>query len=192
MKIDKKRLEMFHWFEDSDGNIYDATSDQLPSDVDYFTYHLAEPNVYCEPVDSYTYHPEHLHENNQFYQAMLQFRWFYKLMLKRMKKRKATMTFKPMFTSSVHYSKSSEKVILAMANSGDYTLGEAIYVYCKSCERCMNVLTYKYLNGEDGYAEYSDEWYKCNTVCDWCKDDVKLEPKLNGAKAIEFPKYEEK
>lgn len=38
-----------------------------------------------------------------------------------------------------------------------------------ACERCMNVLAYKYLNGADGYEEYSDEWKKCNTECDFCK-----------------------
>jgi hypothetical protein len=47
-----------------------------------------------------------------------------------------------------------------MANSGDYTLAEAMALYASCCERCMNVLAYKYLDGKDGYAEYSDEWKK--------------------------------
>ena len=52
-----------------------------------------------------------------------------------------------------------------------FTLGEAIIVYANDCERCMNVLCYKYLNGAEGYPEYSEEWKKCNTVCEWCKDE---------------------
>ena len=57
-----------------------------------------------------------------------------------------------------------------MVNSGDFTLEQAIWVYANSCERCMNALCYKYLNGADGYPEYSEEWKKCNTFCDFCKD----------------------
>lgn len=64
-----------------------------------------------------------------------------------------------------------EDVILGMVNSGDYTLEEAIGIYASSCERCTNVLAYKYTNGADGYAEHSEEWEKCNTVCDFCKDE---------------------
>jgi hypothetical protein len=33
----------------------------------------------------------------------------------------------------------------------------------------MNALEFKYLNGKAGYAEYSEEWLKCNTECDFCK-----------------------
>lgn len=64
--------------------------------------------------------------------------------------------------------KSNEDVIVAMVNSGDYTLSEAIVLWSQSCERCMNVLAYKYLNGKEGYEEYSYEWEKCNTVCKFC------------------------
>lgn len=64
-----------------------------------------------------------------------------------------------------------QDVILAMVNSGDYTLEEAISVYSSACERCMNVLAYKYTNGADGYAEHSEEWEKCNTECDFCKNE---------------------
>ena len=63
----------------------------------------------------------------------------------------------------------NQDLILAMVNSGDYTLKEAIAVLASACERCLNVLAYKYLNGADGYAEHSEEWKKCNTVCDFCK-----------------------
>ena len=170
MKIDLEPLKRFHWFEDESGNIYDGMDSNLPKDIDYFTYHVVEPLVYSEPVDSYTYHPEHLHERNSFYHAMLHFKWFYKLMYKRMKRKGMSRTFKRIFTGHTHIGIGNEKIILAMANSGDYTLSEAIYVYATSCERCTNVLAYKYLNGEDGYAEYSEEWKKCNTSCRYCKD----------------------
>lgn len=77
---------------------------------------------------------------------------------------------KPDITWSTHIGGGNQDVILAMANSGDYTLAEAMALYASCCERCMNVLAYKYLNGKDGYAEYSDEWKKCNTVCRYCKE----------------------
>lgn len=72
-------------------------------------------------------------------------------------------------TWSTHIGGGNQDVILAMANSGDYTLAEAMALWASCCERCMNVLTYKYLDGKDGYAEYSKEWKKCNTVCRYCK-----------------------
>lgn len=62
----------------------------------------------------------------------------------------------------------NQDVILAMANSGDFTLAEALVVWASSCERCMNVLAHKYTDGKDGYEEYSEEWRKCGTVCDFC------------------------
>ena len=74
------------------------------------------------------------------------------------------------FTSNSTWN--DEKTILAMVNSGDYTLSEAIIVYATACERCMNVLVHKYTNGEDGYEEYSEEWQKCGTVCAFCKEDL--------------------
>jgi hypothetical protein len=46
----------------------------------------------------------------------------------------------------------SESLALAIANSGDYTLSEAIIISANSCERCMNALAHKY--GLDwGYPE---------------------------------------
>jgi hypothetical protein len=77
---------------------------------------------------------------------------------------------KPDITWSTHIGGGNQDVILAMANSGDYTLAEAMALYASCCERCANVLTYKYLNGKDGYEEYSNEWKKCNTVCRYCKE----------------------
>jgi hypothetical protein len=63
----------------------------------------------------------------------------------------------------------SESLVLAMVNSGDYTLSEAIIIAARCCERCMNALAYKY--GLDwGYEEYSEEWQKCGTSCKFCTD----------------------
>ena len=63
----------------------------------------------------------------------------------------------------------NEKIILAMVNSGDYTLSEALAVYTSACERCANVLAWKYTNGEDGYPEFSKKWNEANTECDFCR-----------------------
>jgi hypothetical protein len=62
----------------------------------------------------------------------------------------------------------NDDLALAIANSGDYTLSEAIIIAARSCERCMNALAHKY--GLDwGYEEGSEEWKKCGTSCDFCK-----------------------
>lgn len=68
--------------------------------------------------------------------------------------------------------KSSGRLAVAMVNSGDYDLEEALAVLAQACERCVNVLWDKYLPGEDGYAEHSEEWCKANTVCEFCKDNT--------------------
>lgn len=65
----------------------------------------------------------------------------------------------------------NQEVIIAMVNSGEYSLSEALALWSQSCERCMNVLAYKYTDGKDGYAEHSEEWEKCNTVCRFCEDE---------------------
>ena len=74
-------------------------------------------------------------------------------------------------TSSTTLSRSTGKLAVAMVNSGDYDLYEALAVLAQCCERCCNVLWNKYLPEEDGYPEYSEEWKKCNTVCDFCKEE---------------------
>jgi hypothetical protein len=79
---------------------------------------------------------------------------------------------RPYFSSSTTWN--DERTILAMVNSGDFTLTEAIIAYAESCERCLNVLTHKYTNGEDGYAEHSPEWEKCGTSCKFCSDQFAL------------------
>ena len=78
--------------------------------------------------------------------------------------------FKPLADFNTHIGGGNSKLIVNMAASGDYTLNEALLLYANCCERCTNVLAYKYTNGEEGYAEFSDEWEKCGTSCKFCKD----------------------
>lgn len=64
----------------------------------------------------------------------------------------------------------SSDLVMAMANSEDFTLDEVILVAVNCCERCMNVLAHEY--GLDwGYAENSDDYNSTNTVCKFCEDD---------------------
>lgn len=75
------------------------------------------------------------------------------------------------FTGNTHIGRGNADVIIAMVNSGDYDLQDAILVFAKSCERCMNVLLRKYLGEKEGYEEYSAEWFMCGTSCQFCQDD---------------------
>lgn len=74
-----------------------------------------------------------------------------------------------LFSAGTHIGRGNGRLIVAMVNSGDYDLYEAIGVYGSACERCTNVLWNKYLPGECGYEEFSDEWKKANTECDFCR-----------------------
>lgn len=61
-----------------------------------------------------------------------------------------------------------EDLVLAMANSKDFTLGESILICSESCTRCLNSLAYKYgMNW--GFPEYSKQWWECNTICSFCR-----------------------
>lgn len=62
-----------------------------------------------------------------------------------------------------------EDLVLAMANSGNYSLSESILIAASSCERCLNALCHKY-GLDNGYPEGSEEWKKCGTVCDFCEE----------------------
>lgn len=66
----------------------------------------------------------------------------------------------------------NQGLVLNIANSGDYSLNEAIIIAATSCERCLNVLIHKYggYGADPGYAEYSEEWLKCGTSCLFCKE----------------------
>ena len=63
----------------------------------------------------------------------------------------------------------SEDLVLAMYNSKDYTLNQAIIISSTACERCLNALAHKY-GLSWGYAEYSNEWKETNTKCEFCKE----------------------
>jgi hypothetical protein len=155
MKIDLTELERKFWFEDWEGNIVDEY------DPDAFVYRHCFPLTLYEEYDEYCYHSK-----NPIIKFLCQKSGkFYNWISKGKEK-----TFKPMFTAHTTYSSMSD-VIIAMLNSGDYTLEQAVWICAKACERCSNALIYKYLDGKDGYAEYSDEWKKCNTVCDFCRDE---------------------
>ena len=74
-------------------------------------------------------------------------------------------------TFTTHLSRPTGRLAVAMVNSGDYDLYEALGVLAHCCERCYNVLLYKYLKDDDGYPEYSEEWKKANTVCEFCRKE---------------------
>lgn len=73
------------------------------------------------------------------------------------------------FTSCTNISRDSGQLLVAMVNSGDYDLYEAMAVLARCCERCLNVIWNKYLPDVDGYPEFSREWYQANTVCEFCE-----------------------
>lgn len=157
MKIDYTKLEKKFWFEDLEGNIVDE------EDPKASIYRHCFPLELHDQIDEYCYHPK----NPIIKFLCKKSKKFYKWISKGKDK-----TFKQILDSTTSYgNKWSQDCIIAMVNSGDFTLEQAVWVYANSCERCMNVLLYKYLDGKDGYPEYSDEWKKCNTVCDFCKDE---------------------
>lgn len=82
--------------------------------------------------------------------------------------------------SYTHIGRSSQDLILAIANSGDYTLGESVILVAECCERCLNAISYKYTKGKEGYPEGSDEWKRCGTVCTFCKDIKEKEKHGDG------------
>lgn len=157
MKIDLSKMKHF-WFELEDGTKVDV----VPRDYKgYVTYHHCFPCELTEKVDSFIFQPRRWHEKvllNVF--PRLRRKWDVT------KGRK----FKRAFEFNTTYNAMSD-VIVAMVNSGDYTLEQAIWICAKSCERCMNVLANKYLGEKEGYAEFSDEWHKCNTVCQFCENE---------------------
>ena len=144
MKIDKSRLKMGTWYEDKDGNVipYEYGA-ELPENA--YTKHR------CFPLE--------LHED------------IYMVRDKDGNIVDSSRSNEKLITLCTHIGGGNSDVIVAMVNSGDYTLPEAISVYGSACERCANVLIYKYLNGKDGYPEHSEQWEACNTECYFCKDE---------------------
>lgn len=187
MKIDKTKLKNGIWYEDANGNRIEHDENSVEAPIGAYTYHSCFPLQVTESI--YTCHSEE--EKNKCKHK----RKFHKKdngLVKGYKGRICTAcgchqtrkwyqfwgnnwdcgsTITPLIDFHTTIGGGNEDVILAMANSGDYTLSEAITVFGNACERCMNVLAYKYLNGKDGYEEYSEEWKKANTVCDFCKHE---------------------
>lgn len=157
MNIDLSKFKRF-WFELEDG----TEVDEVPKDYSgYVSYHHCFPCQMTECFDNYIFQPKH---------------WYEKMLLRIFPALHAKWnvtkgrTFKRAFEFNTTFNGMAD-VIVAMVNSGDYTLEQAIWICAKSCERCMNVLSDKYL-GRDGYAEYSEEWEKCNTKCLFCEGET--------------------
>ena len=186
MNIDKSKLKIGLWYEDENGNIIPHDNESVERPEGARTYHTQYPLEIREDIYGF-------YDKKKRCRHPLKYRKRTGGWIKGIKgcectacgREKVGKTYIPfifmpwqigadsyhVMTGSTHISRNSEDVILAMANSGDFTLGEAIIAYANSCERCINVLCYKYLDGIEGYPEYSEEWQKCNTVCEWCKDE---------------------
>ena len=160
MNINKKDLDRHFWYEDINGNIIDKESVR---NMDSVTYHSLFPLEITEHIDEYCWHPK-----TKLHKFLCKFKPAREYLRKKYRTKK---TFKHICDCNCHIGGGNQEVILAMVNSGDYTLAQALRLYSQSCERCMNVLAYKYLDGKDGSVEYSDEWKKANTVCDFCRED---------------------
>lgn len=164
MKIDYAKLEKKHWFEDEHGNeIPEEDVDKVIGEGNRAVfYRHCFPLELHDYIDEYCYHPENpiikflCRKSQRFYN------W-----ISVGKER----TFKTILDGRTSFGgKWAQDCIVAMVNSGDFTLEQAIWRFANSCERCMNSLLYKYLDGKDGYPEYSEEWRKCNTECDFCRE----------------------
>lgn len=161
MKIDVSKMRHF-WWEDENGNVLELEDNRMPTEKEkeqYRYYHSEFPCQLHHEIRVYDYRPK----------GVQKFLIKLPIIGKRVKN-KIGKTFRDVCTFSTTY-KSGSDCIVAMVNSGDYTLEQAIWVYANSCERCMNALCFKYLNGKEGYEEHSDEWVKCNTICDFCKGE---------------------
>ena len=148
MNIDKKRLKMGLWYEGKDGEFI-PHNDSIDPPENAYTYHS------CFPLS--------LEEN------------VYIIRDGNGETINAPIGDRRLFTGHINIGGGNSDVILAMANSGDYTLPEAITVFGFACERCANVLAYKYLKGKDGYPEHSKQWNQCNTKCDFCRYETQGE-----------------
>lgn len=167
MNIDKTYLDRFHWYEDQDGNIIDISRDGTTDVIVRYghgiTYHSCFPLEITEHISSYCWRP-----TTRIQKILCKFKPLYRMLEKRHHTEK---TYNHLMDCSTHIGGGNQDIIMAMVNSGDYTLSQALMLYSQSCERCMNVLAYRYLNGADGYEEFSDEWKKCNTVCKFCESE---------------------
>ena len=178
MKIDKSKLKLGIWFEDCDGNMYE----EKPENAKHVTRRVCFPlqittQVYND-YDKECNHPLKCRKRTLGWVDGIKGCECVRCGKTKVGKSYIPFAFMPWkdgpdtryaFSVNTTLGKFTQKCIVAMVNSGDFELDEALVVMANACERCMNTLLFKYLNGEDGYPEYSEEWYKANTCCDFCK-----------------------
>lgn len=186
MNIDKNKLKLGIWYEDEHGKYLGHQGDSVEPIGGANTYHT------CFPLEV-TEHIYIIHSKEQKEKCRHKRKWLRKDtgLIKGYKGRICTncgcsqtrklwqpwgkrwdngANITPLMDGHTHIGGGNAKIILAMANSGDFTLSEAISVYASACERCSNVLAWKYTNGKEGYEEFSEEWKRANTICDFCRD----------------------
>lgn len=158
MNIDVSKMQVC-WWEDENGNVLPEGCDRETKGAKF--YHSTFPCQITHEIDDYDYHPEGFISKYLFQKSKLYKKWWCS---------RNNKTFRPLCSFNTTYgTKSSQECIVAMVNSGEYTLEQAIWVFTTACERCMNVLCHKYLNGKEGYEEYSDDWKQANTCCVFCE-----------------------
>lgn len=184
MNIDKNNLRLGIWYEDKDGNKYRSNGPEKPNES-ITSYHVCFPMEISERIEFY-------YNNKDTCKHPLKSRKRTTGWVKGIKGCKCqncgkTKTGKsyipfalmkweegnehhPVISRNTCLGTSSQDCVVAMVNSGDYKLDEALVIMATACERCMNVLEYKYLDGKEGYKEFSDEWKKANTECEFCKN----------------------
>lgn len=164
MNIDKTKFRKT-WWEDRYSNIIDTVDEHgvswpVKDKAEDCFYHSCFPCQITENIDHYGYHPKGIDK------LLIKL----PIVNKRVKKR-IGKTFQHIYSMNTTLCHLSQQTVVAMVNSGDYTLDEALYVMANACERCSNVLDRKYLGEEYGYEEFSEDWKKVNTVCDFCMEE---------------------
>lgn len=183
MNIDLENLKT-SWYEDKDGNRIEGGTEfdeARPANAFYYSNispcvtdhhyrianaedvcHCKHPRKYIKPtygwIDKYKGRECTLCGGTQVKRKGLFHRW---------PKKWNSGSMKEIFTGESSW---NEDLVLAMANSGDYTLKQAMIVCSLACERCINVLAHKY--GLDyGYEEFSEDWKKAHTSCQFCENE---------------------
>lgn len=176
------------WYEDEEGNKFHSTDDVGMAPENYMFMHARFPNSLRESVSRLVSHRDvlacdHKHTkptggwiDNAEGRECLDCRGtqvkdkFFKLPFgikipKPWPKKWDAQGSREIMTMTMSW---HDDLVLAIANSGDYTLSQAIIIVTTSCERCLNALCFKY-GLKDGYEEYSDEWKSANTECVFCE-----------------------
>lgn len=154
------------WWEDSNGNILETNLEiaECPDGDENFYFFRCFPCRVTTEASRYGYHPKGINK------LLIKVPF-----IKKYIKKKIGKTFKfSLSCDTTLTSADTQKCVVAMVNSGDYTLEQAMWVCANACERCINALINKYL-GDGGYDEYSDEWCKSKTRCDFCRTEVNNE-----------------